>query len=101
MKVFRIEFLKISFALVLMIFSGLSSCSQNTNDTPSQNVSSEAITDIPFSPMAYDWPHSNSDIQPDPRVNFGRLPNGMRYAILPVPDDAGIQKPLLYMICKN
>jgi zinc protease len=27
------------------------------------------------------WPQSQSDVQPDPAVRFGVLPNGMRYAI--------------------
>jgi zinc protease len=29
------------------------------------------------------WPHSDSDIPPDPAVIWGALPNGMRYALLP------------------
>ena len=29
------------------------------------------------------WPHENSDVKPDPRIKWGRLPNGFRYAILP------------------
>jgi zinc protease len=29
------------------------------------------------------WPHSNSDLTPDPAVVFGHLPNGLRYALLP------------------
>jgi len=28
------------------------------------------------------WPHEHSDIRPDPRVRFGALANGMRYAIV-------------------
>lgn len=29
------------------------------------------------------WPHEESDIRPDPRITWGRLENGVRYAILP------------------
>mmetsp|Transcript_14557 Transcript_14557/g.27790 ORF Transcript_14557/g.27790 Transcript_14557/m.27790 type:complete len:901 (+) Transcript_14557:153-2855(+) len=28
------------------------------------------------------WPHANSDIQPDPRVTYGSLKNGLRYMIM-------------------
>src|SRR5262249_42042629 len=28
-----------------------------------------------------EWPQARSDLQPDPDVRFGALPNGMRYAI--------------------
>jgi zinc protease len=42
-----------------------------------------------FSASMNDWPHSISDIKPDQRVEYGRLKNGLRYAILPVPDIDG------------
>lgn len=29
------------------------------------------------------WPHEISDLQPDPALHFGRLPNGFRYVVLP------------------
>ncbi len=29
------------------------------------------------------WPHETGDVKPDPRVVWGRLANGMRYAVLP------------------
>jgi len=38
-------------------------------------------------PSEGDWPHSISDIAPDPRAKFGRLENGLRYVILPVADE--------------
>ncbi len=28
-----------------------------------------------------DWAHEHSDLKPDPGIQFGKLPNGMRYAI--------------------
>lgn len=33
-------------------------------------------------PQAKPWAHEASDIAPDPAVTWGRLPNGMRYALL-------------------
>ena len=35
------------------------------------------------------WPHSASDLQPDPAILFGSLPNGMRYAIVKNATPAG------------
>ncbi|MSP94609.1 MAG: insulinase family protein [Alphaproteobacteria bacterium] len=37
---------------------------------------------IAADPAAVGWPQATSDIPADPAVKFGRLPNGMRYAIL-------------------
>ena len=28
------------------------------------------------------WPQETSDLRPDPQIRFGRLPNGMRYALM-------------------
>src|SRR5471032_2888631 len=28
------------------------------------------------------WPQETSDLKPDPLIRFGRLPNGMRYALM-------------------
>ncbi|MFO7820661.1 MAG: insulinase family protein [Lentisphaeria bacterium] len=33
--------------------------------------------------QAGDWPHSNSDLPPDPKVQWGRLDNGVRFAVRP------------------
>lgn len=38
---------------------------------------------VPLSAPAADWPHAKSDIPVDPAVTWGRLDNGLRYAILP------------------
>lgn len=35
------------------------------------------------------WPHETSDLQVDPTVRFGQLPNGLRYAIKPNANPAG------------
>ena len=65
--------------------------------SPAENINSKAptirqnsIQKSPFSSRLNDWPHSISDMAPDPRVKFGRLDNGLRYAILPIPDDKGV-----------
>ena len=36
----------------------------------------------PRAAFATDWPQAHSDLRADPRVLFGALPNGMRYAIM-------------------
>src|SRR5437870_5951751 len=28
------------------------------------------------------WPQDTADVRPDPLIRFGRLPNGMRYALM-------------------
>jgi zinc protease len=38
---------------------------------------------VPLNAPASDWPHATSDIPVDPAVSWGRLDNGLRYAILP------------------
>jgi len=37
----------------------------------------------PLTAPATDWPHATSDIPVDPAVTWGRLDNGLRYAVLP------------------
>ena len=32
--------------------------------------------------LAAPWPHDSSDIQPDPRVKYGELKNGLRYMVM-------------------
>ena len=29
------------------------------------------------------WPHEKSDLDPDPAIRYGRLPNGLRYVLMP------------------
>ncbi len=36
------------------------------------------------------WPHETSDLPPDPAVVYGRLPNGLRYAILENDTPSGV-----------
>jgi zinc protease len=35
------------------------------------------------------WPHEGSDLAPDPRVEFGRLENGVRFAVMPNANPSG------------
>ena len=39
-------------------------------------------TDSGIESAASLWPHSKSDLDPDPAIVFGRLPNGFRYVIM-------------------
>ena len=68
----------------------LTACSDSTQVHPSESSKNRVISTLPFSPETHDWPHSISDIPHDPRVTYGRLDNGFRYAILPVPDKKGV-----------
>lgn len=49
----------------------------------------QAKTAQVFSPAKVDWPQQISDIKPDPAVTYGRLKNGMRYAIMKNATPAG------------
>lgn len=46
-----------------------------------------AQDDIKLEPFTLDtpahWAHERSDLKPDPKAIFGRLPNGVRYVVLP------------------
>ena len=80
---------RLSF-LALIVIVVLMACSPSPPDThQSPTISPLKLSQIPFSPATNDWPHSISDLPPDPRVKFGRLENGFRYAILPVEDKNG------------
>jgi len=41
-----------------------------------------ALLVAPLLALAADFPHETSDLPVDPAIHFGRLPNGLRYAIL-------------------
>ncbi|MCG8441735.1 MAG: insulinase family protein [Caulobacterales bacterium] len=41
-----------------------------------------AEVDPPAPAPAAIWPHEQSDLQPDPAVRYGRLDNGLRYAVM-------------------
>lgn len=75
----------ISFALILL---SLAACRQPSDVKPPQTTGT--LSDAPFEPNQYDWPHVTSDLLPAPRVTYGRLENGLRYAILPQADEHGI-----------
>lgn len=81
----------IKYSLYLAILALFLACSQKQPaDLNLTQADSKEIQEAPYSPSQADWPHSISDMAPDPRVKFGRLENGMRYAILPVEDNKGI-----------
>lgn len=77
--------LKVAVPAVLI---GLSSCHPKIDERSDTFVVQEVST-VPLSPGMNDWPHTQSDLKPDERVKFGRMANGLRYAILPVPDMKG------------
>lgn len=62
----------VAFALGL----GLSGCSEVS---PSKPAPATAVSP----PAPASWPHEAGDLKPDPLVVWGRLDNGLRYAILP------------------
>lgn len=43
------------------------------------------------------WPQDKSDLKPDPKAEFGRLANGVRYVILPNEEPPGRASIRLYM----
>ena len=46
-------------------------------------ASPEAGSELTTSAHIRSWPHTGSDLPPDPRITWGELDNGLRYAILP------------------
>jgi zinc protease len=54
-------------------------------------LGSLAAEQSPPAPVAKALPfaHETSDLKPDPAVRFGKLPNGMRYAVLPNKEPKG------------
>jgi zinc protease len=45
-------------------------------------ASTGAAAQTPAAAGAAGWPQQTSDLKPDPLIRFGRLPNGMRYALM-------------------
>lgn len=75
---------------LILAISILLACSPTeNNNSKAPKTRQKPIQESPFSARLNDWPHSISDMAPDPRVTFGSLDNGLRYAILPIPDDTG------------
>ena len=60
------------------------------------NTVSAAVPAIKIAPVTTPWPQESSDLKVDPKVVWGKLDNGLRYAILPTdaPGNASLQ---LYM----
>ncbi len=59
--------------MVLALFLCLAACSPKT-DSPHEKP-------LVFDPLIHAWPQDLSDIEPDPDVTYGRLGNGLRYAL--------------------
>ena len=59
---------------VLTTLSLLQACSGTSDAVKTQ----EAVI---FDPLTQDWPHDISDIERDPDVTYGKLDNGLRYAL--------------------
>jgi zinc protease len=76
-------------ALVLSAGLSLSACGTISKFKPEPNHPAATAAPLPANPAAPtidavkpgQWPQAASDVAPDPRVRFGVLPNGMRYAI--------------------
>lgn len=68
---------------LLGLFIVLMTSTSTQSAEPSQTNQPEAFW--------YDgkWAHEHSDMQPDPSITFGRLPNGFRYAVIPNAKPAG------------
>ncbi|CAB5116995.1 hypothetical protein D3OALGB2SA_2733 [Olavius algarvensis associated proteobacterium Delta 3] len=62
-------------ALFLLQVLGLLACSQTNPGATVSTLSAAHQTTPP-------WPHELSDLEPDPAVVFGRLPNGFRYVLM-------------------
>jgi zinc protease len=83
--------------LAFLLLGGVQSLAQQggTSHNPPVKTNSSFVksmsgeTQTVFDPDKHDWPHSISDLKPDPRLVFGRLENGLRYVILPAPDQQG------------
>ena len=56
----------------------VSACSQHFQTAT--ELSASAVE--PESAAASIWPHSNSDLEPDPALSFGKLENGFRYVLM-------------------
>jgi len=88
----KLKKLKLLLQLIFLILSinvfGGCSPSKDGNSSFSE-TQMRTLVDRPFSAILDDWPHSISDIPPAHRVKYGRLKNGLRYAILPVKSVTG------------
>lgn len=75
-----------SFVAAVMVVG----CAKNDETPPaalaSTIVSGQSASGDVFSPDNHDWPQETSDLLADPRVKYGRLKNGLRYAVLPMQD---------------
>ncbi|MBL4853636.1 MAG: insulinase family protein [Robiginitomaculum sp.] len=75
----------------LMAALFVSGCADTNSAKDKHEISPQILSEIGdvFDLEKHDWPHNVSDLKPDPRLVFGRLGNGLRYIILPEPDQKG------------
>ncbi len=65
--------------------------------TPALLVALLALSLNPAHALAPAWPQEGSDLKADAKAKFGRLPNGVRYVILPNQEPPGRASVRLYM----
>ncbi|MGF1449527.1 MAG: M16 family metallopeptidase [Opitutales bacterium] len=75
----------------LLTFTACQSGSTGTSSQQARTSSSTATTPSRL------WAHEASDLSPDEGVQFGQLPNGFRYAILPNEEPVGRASLRLYV----
>ncbi len=66
---------------LLPLVSTLTALTALTPILPAQDSKPTRLFTLTETPPV--WPHDRSDLTPDSKTIFGRLPNGLRYAILP------------------
>jgi zinc protease len=77
----KIYYLKRVFALLCLIcFASLGTVHAYAQSAPAPLPGAPAPSPLPKDAV---WPWEGSDLKNDPSVIYGRLPNGMRYAIKP------------------
>lgn len=52
------------------------------SDTEARKVKTASAGDAGSAVVSPVWPHERSDLEPDPALHFGRLPNGFRYVLM-------------------
>ena len=62
---------------------GLSVSLTRASDPQAPSSTDTDDTSTPPTTTTVPWPHDSSDIEADPRVTYGVLDNGLRFAILP------------------
>jgi len=84
----KTAFIKLSlFALIILILLCFPSChysknnSKNFQESPYKYYSEIDNTNFKLNSHLA-WPHEKSNLKPDPKLFFGKLPNGFRYVLM-------------------